>query len=113
MTQEAFVAIVNSSNWKGYGFPSRIRATFIESAGDENEVASYIIEQDWSFLIKHVKALYVNFARVSATRIFDGAASMTVGLHMSFVQSKEWVSKQSDKEENIKTWGSDSTYYYQ
>lgn len=68
--QEASEYIKDRSGFKTYGAPGKLKATFMQAGLDEDVKPSYIMEEDWGFLIRHASALYMDFQRVSSGLAF-------------------------------------------
>ncbi|EIM81120.1 uncharacterized protein STEHIDRAFT_115282 [Stereum hirsutum FP-91666 SS1] len=60
---EASEYIKDRSGFKTYGAPGKLKATFMQAGLDEDVKPSYIMEEDWGFLIRHASALYMDFQR--------------------------------------------------
>lgn len=83
--QEASEYIKDMFGFRTYG---KLKATFMQAGLDEDVKPSYILEEDWSFLIRRASALYMDFQRVrsSLTSCFILTAAELVGYKPCFTR---------------------------
>lgn len=59
--QEASEYIKDRSDWAYLDLPGKLKATFGQAGLDEDVKPCYIMEEDWSFLVRYASALYMDF----------------------------------------------------